>query len=73
MGLIAGALAANRLADRYRLAVVSFVFLAAMAPETKDQPLEAILMCWENGAKWPSEHETLAILGRQRRGEREPT
>lgn len=55
------------------LALVSFVFIAAMAPETKGRPLEAIRVYWENGAKWPSEQETLAILERRRREERETT
>ncbi len=41
-----------------------------MAPETKGRPLEAIRVYWENGAKWPSEQETLAILERQRREDR---
>ncbi len=55
------------------LAVVSFGFIAAMAPETKGRPLEAIRVYWENGAKWPSEQETLAILERRRREERSTT
>jgi sugar porter (SP) family MFS transporter len=55
------------------LALVSFVFIAAMAPETKGRPLEAIRVYWENGAKWPSEQETLAMLERRRREERETT
>src|SRR4051812_21248355 len=37
------------------LAVVSFVFIAAFAPETKGRPLEAIRLYWENGGSWPSE------------------
>lgn len=52
------------------LAAVSFVFILAMAPETKGRPLEAIRVYWENGAKWPSEQETLAILERRQREER---
>lgn len=52
------------------LAAVSFVFILAMAPETKGRPLEAIRVYWENGAKWPSERETLAILERRQREER---
>jgi MFS transporter, SP family, galactose:H+ symporter len=35
------------------LAVVSFVFIAALAPETKGRPLEAIRVYWENGGRWP--------------------
>jgi hypothetical protein len=37
------------------LAVVSFVFIAALAPETKGRPLEAIRLYWENGGSWPDE------------------
>jgi sugar porter (SP) family MFS transporter len=35
------------------LAVISFVFIAALAPETKGRPLEAIRGYWENGGRWP--------------------
>jgi MFS family permease len=52
------------------LAVVSFVFIFAMAPETKGRPLEAIRVYWENGAKWPPERETAAILERRQQEER---
>ncbi len=52
------------------LAVLSFVFVWAMAPETKGRPLEAIRVYWENGGRWPSEEETLAALERERRDER---
>ena len=52
------------------LAVVSFVFIFAMAPETKGRPLEAIRVYWENGAKWPPERETVAILERRQQEER---
>lgn len=52
------------------LAVVSFVFILAMAPETKGRPLEAIRVYWENGAKWPPERETAAILERRQQEER---
>jgi sugar porter (SP) family MFS transporter len=55
------------------LAVVSFVFIAAMAPETKGRPLEAIRVYWEYGGRWPSEEETLATLERHRREERTTT
>ncbi len=54
------------------LALVSFVFIAIWAPETKGRPLEAIRIYWENGGRWPPEEETLAALDRQRREEREP-
>jgi sugar porter (SP) family MFS transporter len=37
------------------LAVLSFVFIAAMAPETKGRPLEAIRLYWENGGSWPAD------------------
>jgi sugar porter (SP) family MFS transporter len=37
------------------LAVVSFVFIAALAPETKGRPLEAIRLYWENGGSWPDD------------------
>jgi sugar porter (SP) family MFS transporter len=37
------------------LAVISFVFIAALAPETKGRPLEAIRGYWENGGRWPDE------------------
>jgi SP family arabinose:H+ symporter-like MFS transporter len=37
------------------LAVVSFVFVAAFAPETKGRPLEDIRRYWENGGRWPEE------------------
>jgi len=40
------------------LAVVSWVFVLALAPETKGRPLEAIRVYWENGGKWPPEGET---------------
>ncbi len=55
------------------LAVVSFVFILAMAPETKGRPLEAIRVYWENGGRWPdSQAETLERLERGRRAERAP-
>jgi MFS family permease len=47
------------------LAVTSFVFIWAMAPETKGRPLEAIRVYWENGGRWPSEQETEAALDRE--------
>jgi sugar porter (SP) family MFS transporter len=37
------------------LAVVAFIFIAAMAPETKGRPLEDIRRYWENGGSWPAE------------------
>ena len=47
------------------LAVFSFVFIWAMAPETKGRPLEAIRIYWEHGGHWPSEAETQAELDRK--------
>lgn len=44
------------------LAAVSFVFVLALAPETKGRPLEAIRVYWENGGNWPSEAATEASL-----------
>jgi sugar porter (SP) family MFS transporter len=37
------------------LAVISFVFIAAFAPETRGRPLEDIRRYWENGGRWPDE------------------
>ena len=37
------------------LAVVSFVFIVPMAPETKGRPLEDIRRYWENGGSWPAD------------------
>jgi sugar porter (SP) family MFS transporter len=37
------------------LAIVSFVFIYLLAPETKGRQLEAIRQYWYNGAKWPDE------------------
>lgn len=39
------------------LAIVSFIFIYALAPETKGRQLEAIRHYWYNGAKWPEEAE----------------
>jgi MFS family permease len=39
------------------LAIVSFAFIAALAPETKGRPLEAIRVYWENGGRWPEQGE----------------
>jgi SP family galactose:H+ symporter-like MFS transporter len=39
------------------LAVISFLFIYALAPETKGRQLEAIRQYWYNGAKWPEEAE----------------
>lgn len=36
-------------------AVLSFVFVFLMAPETKGRPLEDIRHYWENGGKWPAQ------------------
>jgi sugar porter (SP) family MFS transporter len=43
------------------LAVVSFVFIFALAPETKGRPLEAIRVYWENGGRWPASHEQVRV------------
>jgi sugar porter (SP) family MFS transporter len=51
------------------LAIVSFAFIAALAPETKGRPLEAIRLYWENGGRWPDEGE----MRRFTRRAREPT
>src|SRR5918998_166768 len=40
------------------LAIVSWVFIYALAPETKGRQLEAIRGYWYNGAKWPDEAQT---------------
>ena len=40
------------------LAVVSFAFVYALAPETKGRPLEAIRTYWYNGGRWPEETST---------------
>jgi SP family galactose:H+ symporter-like MFS transporter len=37
------------------LAVISFGYVAALAPETKGRPLEAIRTYWENGGHWPAD------------------
>jgi MFS transporter, SP family, galactose:H+ symporter len=42
------------------LAVLSFAFIAWMAPETKGRPLEAIRVYWENGGRWTPEPGTPA-------------
>jgi sugar porter (SP) family MFS transporter len=39
------------------LAIVSWVFIYALAPETKGRQLESIRHYWYNGAKWPEEVE----------------
>jgi SP family arabinose:H+ symporter-like MFS transporter len=47
------------------LALVSFVFVLALAPETKGRPLEAIRIYWEHGGHWPPEDATQAALQRE--------
>jgi MFS transporter, SP family, galactose:H+ symporter len=37
------------------LAILSFIFIYVLAPETKGRQLEAIRHYWYNGAKWPEE------------------
>jgi sugar porter (SP) family MFS transporter len=39
------------------LAAISFGYVLAFAPETKQRPLEDIRLYWENGGRWPSEPE----------------
>jgi sugar porter (SP) family MFS transporter len=39
------------------LALISWVFIYALAPETKGRQLESIRQYWYNGAKWPEEVE----------------
>jgi MFS family permease len=52
------------------LALVAFVFVLAMAPETRGRPLEAIRVYWENGGSWPPEPETKARVDDHQREER---
>ncbi|MFZ0042720.1 MAG: MFS transporter, partial [Solirubrobacteraceae bacterium] len=54
------------------LAIISFVFILAMAPETKGRPLEAIRVYWENGGRWPPEDQVLAEIDSERDAERAP-
>ena len=42
----------------FALALVSFVFVYVLAPETKGRPLEAIRAYWFNGGSWPGETHT---------------
>lgn len=35
-------------------AVIAWLFVWWLAPETRGRPLEAIRTCWENGGKWSS-------------------
>ncbi len=51
------------------LALISFLFVFAMAPETKGRPLEAIRVYWENGGRWPPDSETAARVDRLRQEE----
>ena len=44
------------------LAVASFAFVYRYAPETKGRQLEDIRHFWENGGRWPTDHDT-AIAG----------
>ena len=38
-------------------AVIAWLIVWWLAPETKGRPLEAIRIYWENGAKWPDERK----------------
>ena len=39
------------------LAIISFIFIYVLAPETKGRQLEAIRHYWYNGGKWPEEEK----------------
>ncbi len=54
------------------LAVISFAFIAWMAPETKGRPLEAIRLYWENGGRWTRQPEPAVRRDRHRRSESLP-
>jgi sugar porter (SP) family MFS transporter len=54
------------------LAVVSFVFIAWMAPETKGRPLEAIRIYWENGGSWTRRDSAPPRRAARRRSESVP-
>ena len=41
----------------FGLAILSFIFIYVLAPETKGRQLEAIRHYWYNGARWPEEAE----------------
>lgn len=41
-------------------AVIAWLFVWWLAPETRGRPLEAIRLYWENGAKWPDEKKKAA-------------
>jgi hypothetical protein len=40
------------------LALVSFAFIYARAPETRGRPLEVIRTYWYNGGRWPEKTST---------------
>ena len=50
------------------LAMLSFVFIYALAPETKGRQLEAIRHYWYNGGSWPDETGTRAESTEQAAG-----
>jgi sugar porter (SP) family MFS transporter len=54
------------------LAVVSFLFIAWMAPETKGRPLEAIRIYWENGGSWTPRDAAPPPRAARRRSESVP-
>ena len=41
----------------FGLAILSFIFIYVLAPETKGRQLEAIRHYWYNGARWAEEAE----------------
>ena len=62
LGQLFGALFAWRISNtigrKRSLALVSFAFVYALAPETRGRPLEAIRTYWHNGGRWPEETST---------------
>jgi hypothetical protein len=38
-------------------AIIAWLIVWWLAPETRGRPLEAIRVYWENGAKWPDERK----------------
>ena len=50
------------------LSVLAFVFVYALAPETKGRQLEDIRGYWYNGGRWPEEGETTTASAAGSRG-----